>query len=100
MPVGGQHNWNYSDTTFLENPSSMHEAQALMGVDVRYDSVKTRARKAPKNSGAGVGTVYHWHIVADLTMKPAKNGQGIAIEIKGQKYKVTLFPPRSLLAHG
>lgn len=58
MAVGGAHKWNYEPGLWTE---------AKMEPDlwkVDYHTSKRRLRNAPKNSGAPVGTEYHWLIVA------------------------------------
>jgi len=58
MAVGGSHTWNYDQGVWKETK----EEPDLWKID--YKTAKRRARKAPKGSGAPVGTQYHWLIVA------------------------------------
>ena len=57
MAVGGSHTWNYDQGIWKETK----EEPDLWKIDYRTN--KRRARKAPKGSGAPVGTEYHWLIV-------------------------------------
>lgn len=58
MAIGGSHTWNYDEGTWKETK----EKPDLWNVD--YQTTKRRSRKAPKGTGAPVGTEYHWLIVA------------------------------------
>lgn len=57
MAIGGSHTWNYDPGIWKETK----EEPDLWRID--YQTHKRRARKAPKGSGAPVGTEYHWMIV-------------------------------------
>jgi hypothetical protein len=57
MAVGGSHTWNYDPGVWKETK----EEPDLWSID--YQTHKRRARKAPRGSGAPVGTEYHWLIV-------------------------------------
>lgn len=57
MAVGGSHTWNYEPGVWTETK----EEPDLWRIEYRTD--KKRARKAPRGSGAPVGTEYHWLIV-------------------------------------
>lgn len=65
MAVGGSHTWNYDEGTWKETKVEPD----LWKVD--YQTTKRRARKAPKGSGAPVGTEYHWLIVAHQVSPPS-----------------------------
>lgn len=58
MAVGGSHTWNYDQGVWKEAKIEPD----LWKID--YRTAKRRTRKAPKGSGAPVGTQYHWLIVA------------------------------------
>lgn len=58
MAVGGSHTWNYDQGVWKETKAEPD----LWKID--YQTTKRRAKKAPKGSGAPVGTEYHWLIVA------------------------------------
>lgn len=57
MSIGGSHTWNYDQGVWKETK----EEPDLWKVD--YGANKKRARRAPRGSGAPVGTEYHWYIV-------------------------------------
>lgn len=58
MAVGGSHTWNYEAGVWRETK----EEPDLWSID--WSANKRRARRAPEGSGAGVGTEYHWFVVA------------------------------------
>jgi len=58
MAVGGSHTWNYDQGIWKETKAEPD----LWKID--YETTKRRAKKAPRGSGAPVGTEYHWLIVA------------------------------------
>lgn len=58
MAVGGSHTWNYDQGVWKETK----EEPDLWKID--YKTTKRREKKAPKGSGAPLGTQYHWLIVA------------------------------------
>lgn len=57
MAVGGSHTWKYDEGVWKETK----EEPDLWKID--YRATKRRIRKAPKASGAPIGTEYHWFIV-------------------------------------
>ena len=57
MAVGGSHIWQYDEGVWKETKNEPD----LWKVD--YKATKRRMRKAPKGSGAPIGTEYHWFIV-------------------------------------
>jgi len=59
MKVGGTHSWNYNDGKWNETKLSPEMWK------INFESIKTRIRPAPENTGAKVGTEYHWYILAD-----------------------------------
>lgn len=58
MAVGGSHTWNYDQGEWKETKEEPDRWK------IDYKTAKRRVRKAPKGSGAPVGTGYHWLIVA------------------------------------
>lgn len=59
MRIGGKHKWSYAPSAFQFTNSGQKQterAQNVTEVDFEYDSVKTRARKAPTGSGAAIGS--------------------------------------------
>jgi hypothetical protein len=57
MAVGGSHIWQYDEGVWKETK----DEPDLWKID--YKATKRRMRKAPKGSGAPIGTEYHWFIV-------------------------------------
>lgn len=64
MAVGGSHTWTYDEGTWTETK----EEPDLWRIDYRTD--KRRKKRAPKGSGAPVGTEYHWLIVGHQVSLP------------------------------
>ena len=58
MPVGGVHEWTYPEGHWWERKTAPDKW------DVRFSSLKRRARPAPVDSGARPGTAFHWLLVA------------------------------------
>lgn len=58
MRVGGVHRWTYPDGKWTERKVTPQRW------DVAFTSRKVRRNKAPDNSGAEVGSGYHWLVVA------------------------------------
>lgn len=58
MAVGGSHTWNYDQGVWKETKTEPD----LWKID--FETKKRRAKNAPENSGAMVGTEYHWLVVA------------------------------------
>ncbi|MFO1535573.1 MAG: hypothetical protein ABR586_07915, partial [Thermoplasmatota archaeon] len=58
MKVGGVHKWDYPDGVWEERKLDPQRWQ------VTFRSLKRRRGRAPRGSGAGVGSGYHWLIVA------------------------------------
>ncbi|TFK48233.1 hypothetical protein OE88DRAFT_1664701 [Heliocybe sulcata] len=100
MSIGGSHTWNYDQGVWKETK----EEPDLWRVE--YETTKRRARKAPKGSGAPVGTEYHWLIVAhqvwyvldtwDRTLKP---GVQHVKKIDANTYETRLEGSKYKLAH-
>ncbi|HEX2065594.1 MAG TPA: hypothetical protein VHI93_02170, partial [Candidatus Thermoplasmatota archaeon] len=58
MKVGGVHRWDYPDGYWEERKVDPQRWEVM------FRSLKRRKGKAPRGSGAGVGSGYHWLIVA------------------------------------
>ncbi|MBW3581998.1 MAG: hypothetical protein KY455_02770 [Euryarchaeota archaeon] len=58
MRVGGVHSWTYPDGSWKERKVDPKRWEFT------YASRKDRDRRAPKGSGAGEGSGYHWYITA------------------------------------
>ncbi|KAL4762101.1 uncharacterized protein BDW70DRAFT_32821 [Aspergillus foveolatus] len=81
MAVGGSHTWNYDQGIWKETK----EEPDLWRIDYRTN--KRRARKAPKGSGAPVGTEYHWLIVGHQYVKKV-DANTYETVLEGSKYKL------------
>ncbi|MFW9866380.1 MAG: hypothetical protein ACFFEN_09825 [Candidatus Thorarchaeota archaeon] len=81
MRVGGSHSWNYTDGKWIETKIAPDKW------NIRFESLKTRLRPAPKNSGAHINTKFHWYILADqIATKIDENSY--MTSMKGIKFKV------------
>ncbi|MHA1818894.1 MAG: hypothetical protein ACTSU2_06820 [Promethearchaeota archaeon] len=79
--VGFVHRWHYDDGIWVEKKVKPD----LWEID--YNSYKRRITRAPNNSGAKVGTGYHWYIVAE--QKAFKiDANTYSTQMKGLKFKV------------
>lgn len=81
MSIGGTHTWTYSPGTWTETKT----APDLWKID--YRTSKHRSRKAPKGSGAPVGTEYHWLIVAHQYVEKT-DANTYETHLVGSKYKL------------
>lgn len=81
MRVGQSHHWIYNDGHWYEKKNSPNEWQ------ISFNSVKTRNYAAPINSGAKVGTKYHWYIIADQ-IATKLDSNSYMTKLKGLKFKV------------
>ncbi|KAL7809353.1 hypothetical protein V8C44DRAFT_144904 [Trichoderma aethiopicum] len=81
MAVGGSHTWNYDGGVWHETK----EEPDLWKID--YKTNKRRAKKAPANSGAPVGTEYHWLIVAHQHVRKI-DANTYETHLEGSKYKL------------
>ncbi|KAI5297319.1 mitochondrial 54S ribosomal protein mrpl1 [Ascosphaera pollenicola] len=81
MAIGGSHKWNYDQGVWTETKTEPD----LWRVD--FQTNKRRARNAPKNSGAPVGTEYHWLIVAHQHVKKL-DANTYSTHLEGSKYKL------------
>lgn len=81
MKVGGRHYWNYDDGNWYEVKKSPDLWKFT------FSCVKKRHNPAPPQSGAAVGTKYHWYIIADqIAEKLDANCYNTLM--KGVKFKV------------
>ena len=81
MRVGQFHHWNYNDGHWYEKKIAPNEWQ------IKFKSIKTRYQAAPSNSGARIGTKYHWYIIADQIATKLDDNSYIT-DLKGVKFKV------------
>jgi len=81
MKVGGSHCWNY-------NNGIWHEIKkAPDRWDIKFNCVKTRAHYAPINSGAKMGTTFHWFIIANQIATKLNNSSYMT-SMQGIKFKI------------
>ena len=81
MKIGKSHSWNYKSGKWIETKLTPDKWE------FRFNSLKTRARAAPKNSGARINTKYHWFVVADQ-LATKINQNSYMTSMKGLKFKV------------
>jgi len=81
MKVGGSHQWNFNNGKWTE----IKEAPDRWGFE--FKSTKTRANQALQNTGARIGTKYHWYIIADQIITKI-DSNSYKVEFNGSKFKV------------
>ena len=87
MKIGGSHKWIYNDGKWTETKT----APAIWTIN--FNSVKTRVNPAPFNSGANIGTKFHWYIIADQ-IATKLNKDSYMTQMKGIKYKFSHKRPQ------
>lgn len=81
MRIGGKHKWHYDNGIWEETKLSPDKW------DLHFSSLKKRWFEAPENSGAGIGSAFHWYIIAD--QKAFKIDENTyKTDMLGFKYKV------------
>lgn len=81
MSIGSAHHWHYNDAEWHEEktaPDTWH---------VTFTATKKRHTSAPLDSGAPVGTEYHWLLITDQVVRK-KNADEYETVMTGEKYKV------------
>jgi hypothetical protein len=86
MKVGGLHNWTYPDGQWTERKLEPDRWE------VTFTSLKRRNRRAPSNSGAEVGSGYHWLIVAHQWVDKL-DANTYATQLEGTKYLIAFKKP-------
>lgn len=81
MKIGGTHKWYYDQGEWKERKKTPEEW------DIFYQTTKRRAGKAPKGSGAPVGTGYNWLIVAHQRVDKL-DANSYMTYLDGKKFKV------------
>ncbi len=81
MRVGQSHHWNYDDGKWYETKVSPDEWL------IKFNSLKTRFQAAPPNSGAKIGTKYHWYIIADQ-IATKLDSDTYMTKLSGYKFKI------------
>jgi hypothetical protein len=86
MKVGGTHRWDYTEAVWEER--KLDPARW----EVTFRANKRRKSRAPRGSGAGIGSGYHWLIVAHQWVhKTDANTYSTVLE--GHKYLVSFKKP-------
>lgn len=81
MKVGGAHKWYYDKGVWKERKITPEEW------NIYYKTPKRRAGKAPKGTGAAVGTGYNWLIVAHQRVDKMDANTYMTF-LEGKKFKV------------
>jgi len=81
MVIGGTHQWKYIDGKWNE------VKKAPDRWNFSFNSIKTRLHAAPLNTGAQVGTKFHWYIMADQ-IATKLNTNSYMTQMKGIKFKI------------
>ena len=81
MQIGRSHKWYYDKGEWKDKKITPDLWE------IRYAVTKRRAGKAPKGSGAPVGTGYHWYIMAHQEVLK-KNEDDYTTVLSGLKYKI------------
>ena len=81
MQIGRSHKWYYDQGEWKETKITPDLWRIF------YAVTKRRAGKAPKGSGAKVGTGYHWYILAHQDVYKL-NANDYSTVLKGLKFKV------------
>ncbi|TXT64412.1 MAG: hypothetical protein BAJALOKI1v1_570018 [Promethearchaeota archaeon] len=81
MKIGGEHYWNYNNGRWYEKKKAPNKWK------ITFNCIKERTHSAPQNTGAQVGTKYHWFIIADQIAEKL-NANSYMTTMRGTKYKI------------
>ncbi|MHA1147837.1 MAG: hypothetical protein ACTSR8_06290 [Promethearchaeota archaeon] len=81
MKIGGTHKWHYDHGKWIEIKQTPDRWI------INFESIKTRFYNAPYNSGAKVGTKYHWYIIADQ-IATKLDANSYMTQMNGLKFKI------------
>ena len=81
MKIGDSHSWHYSNGKWYETKKTPDEW------NIHFECLKTRTNSTPLNSGAKIGTKYHWYILADQFATKLDPNSYMTI-MKGVKFKI------------
>ena len=81
MTIGDSHCWNYNNGKWIETKTAPDRWK------INFESLKTRVKSAPLNTGALRGTKFHWYIIADQIAKKVDSNSYMT-SMKGVKFKV------------
>ncbi len=81
MKIGHSHKWHYTNGKWYETKKKPDKWT------FQFNSLKTRIKTAPSNTGASTNTKYHWYIIADqIATKIDENSY--MTSMKGIKFKI------------
>src|SRR5688500_6551227 len=80
MKIGRSHKWYYDKGVWKDKKITPDLW------NITYEVIKRRAGKAPKGSGAAVGTEYHWYILAHQVVRKL-DANSYSTSMTGVKYK-------------
>jgi len=86
MSVGASHHWDYTNAVWNETKVTPD----LWKIEFR--ALKGRQKSAPANSGAPLGTEYHWTIVGDQMVKKV-DANHYQTFLEGMKFKTGYKKP-------
>ncbi|MFX0031733.1 MAG: hypothetical protein ACFE8E_07795 [Candidatus Hodarchaeota archaeon] len=81
MKVGGTHCWNYNNGKWEETKVAPDQWK------MKFNCVKRRMNSAPNNTGAKIGTQFHWYIIADQ-IATKLDANSYMTDMKGMKFKI------------
>lgn len=81
MKIGRSHKWYYDKGVWKDKKITPDLWNII------YEVIKRRAGKAPKGSGAAVGTEYHWYILAHQMVRKL-DANSYSTSMTGIKYKL------------
>ena len=81
MKIGRSHKWYYDKGVWKDKKITPDLW------NITYEVIKRRAGKAPKGSGAAVGTEYHWYILAHQVVRKL-DANSYSTSMTGVKYKL------------
>jgi len=86
MRVGGIHRWSYPDGTWKERKATPSDWGVVFTLH------KRRLSKAPRGSGAGVGSEYHWLLVCEQWARK-EDANTYSTVMEGKKFLVAFKKP-------
>lgn len=81
MKIGRSHKWYYDEGVWKDKKITPDKWE------INYNVTKRRAGKAPKGSGAAVGTKYHWLIIGHQIVTKL-NANDYSTSLSGLKFKM------------
>ena len=81
MLIGRSHSWTYPNGKWLETKVAPDKWE------FSFDSIKRRNNSSGDNTGARIGTAFHWYIIADQKATKLDN-DSYKTEMTGVKFKI------------